>query len=137
MFHSYFGLSIDKSDFNMQGEFYKNIKSLSNNPNIIICKPDEGSGLAILNDCDYIEKINKGLSDDSKFKCLDITTEKNNIAMIDIKFQRQLLKLTRKMVYIYSGLFIKSYVLLVLKDQESMDYLKSIKRTPHFFRLSI
>ena len=137
MVHSYGGSSIDKSDFNMQGEFFKTIKSLRDNPNIIICKPDKGPGVAILNDCDYIEKINKVLFDDSKFKCLDTTTANTNIAKIDIKYQRQLLKLTRKVIYIYSGLCIKSYILLVLKDKESMDYLKFIKRTPYFFRFSI
>ena len=49
--------------------------------------------MVILNCCDYIEKINKILSHDSKFKCLGSTTENNNTAKIETKLQRQLLKL--------------------------------------------
>ena len=110
----------------MQREFFKTVNSLGNNPNIIISKPDKGSGVVILNCCDYIGKINKILSDNSKFKCLDSTTENNNTAKIETKLQRQLLELTKKMNH--PGVLAKLYVLLALKDQECMDYPKSTKK---------
>ena len=75
----------------MQRKFFKTIKSLRDNPNIIISKPEKGSGVVILNHCDYIKKINKNLSDDSKFKCSGIITENDNIAKIETKLQIQLL----------------------------------------------
>ena len=39
--HSFCGSSIDKSDFNMQREFFKIVKSLRDNPNIIISKSNK------------------------------------------------------------------------------------------------
>ena len=92
----FYGSSVDKSDFNMQCEFFKTINSLHDNSNIIISKPEKGLGVVILNRCDYIEKANKILSDNSKFKCLGATTENNNIAKIEAKLQRQLLEFTKK-----------------------------------------
>ena len=75
---------------------FKTIKSLRDNFNIIISKPDKGSGVIILNCCDYIEKMKKILSDDSKFKCLGTTTKNDNTAKIESKLQRQPLELTKK-----------------------------------------
>ena len=80
----------------MQLEFFKTIKSLCDNPDIIISKPDKKSDVVILNCCDYIEKMNKILSDDFKFKCLRSTTENDNIAKIETKLQRQLQELNKK-----------------------------------------
>eukprot|EP00794_Sanderia_malayensis_P002790 gene2790-3229_t len=39
---------------------------------IIICKPDKGNGVVILNKTDYLDKINCILSDSTKFKKLDV-----------------------------------------------------------------
>ena len=80
----------------MQLEFFKTIKSLCDNPDIIISKPDKKSDVVIPNCCDYIEKMNKILSDDFKFKCLSSTTENNSIAKIETKLQRQLQELNKK-----------------------------------------
>ena len=49
---------------------------------------------------------------------------------IKTKFQRQLPELTKKDELPQS--IYEIYILLVLKDQECIDYLKFLKRTLHF-----
>ena len=80
----------------MQREFFETIKSLGDSPNLIITKPDKKSCVVILNCCDYIEKINKILSDDFKFIYLGTTNENDNTAKIETKLQRKLLALTKQ-----------------------------------------
>ena len=106
----------------MQLEFFKIIKSLCDNPDIIISKLDKKSDVVILNCCDYIEKMNKILSD-FKFKCLSFTTENDNIK-IETKLQRQLQELNKKDEIPRS--IYKVIAPLLLKDQDCTDYLKSI-----------
>ena len=48
-------------------EDFNTIKALSKNDNIVICKPDKGKGIVILNKTDYISKMELILSDESKF----------------------------------------------------------------------
>ena len=74
--------------------------------------------------------MNKILSDDSKFKCFCTTTENDDTVKIESKPQDSYSNLPKKINY--PSLFMKSYVLLVFKDQECMDCLKSAKRRHHF-----
>ena len=46
------------------------LKTLGNNNSLIICPPDKGRGVVLLNKCDYIAKVTELLSDKSKFKQL-------------------------------------------------------------------
>ena len=54
--HFYCGSQIDWSDFSMYRECFLAIKSLHSNSDILIIKPDSGSGVVILNRTDYVEK---------------------------------------------------------------------------------
>ena len=58
--HKVFSSLFSKSDV-------KILKDLSKDESIIICKPDKGRGIVILNKCDYKEKIYHILNDPSKF----------------------------------------------------------------------
>ena len=65
--HAYCGTPIDLKDFRMHKECFNAYKSLKNNPDIIICKQDKGSGIVILDRTDYVSKMADILSDRSKF----------------------------------------------------------------------
>ena len=67
---SYCGSNIDKSDFYLHREYLKAVKSLRNNDNIIISKPDQGARVVILNKHDYINKMGDIINDTSKFTIL-------------------------------------------------------------------
>ena len=43
------------------------LKNLSKKKDIIVCRPDKGKGVVILNSCDYIQKMEIILSDSIKF----------------------------------------------------------------------
>eukprot|EP00794_Sanderia_malayensis_P010369 gene10369-11449_t len=68
--HAYCGTPIDLIDFYMHREHFQTIKSLRNNRDILIIKPDKGSGVVILNQKDYITKMGDILNDNSKFEKL-------------------------------------------------------------------
>ena len=53
--HAYCGTPVDLGDFNMHKENFQAIKSLRSNEQILITKPDKGSGVAILNKNDCIK----------------------------------------------------------------------------------
>ena len=59
----------------MAREHTKAIHELRNRADIVITRPDKGSGVVLLNKADYIDKIMKILSDTSKFEfigsCID------------------------------------------------------------------
>ena len=50
------GIPGDLGDFNMHKEHFQTINSLRCNEQILITKPDKGSGVIILNKNDYIKK---------------------------------------------------------------------------------
>ena len=52
----------------MHRECFEAIKSLRLNSDIMITKPDKGSGVVILNKTDYLTKMNSILNDSSKFQ---------------------------------------------------------------------
>ncbi|VDO98135.1 unnamed protein product [Schistosoma margrebowiei] len=51
----------------LTSQHFKSLKELRNNADIIILKPDKGSGVVIMNKLDYKNKIESILSDKSKF----------------------------------------------------------------------
>ena len=58
--------------------------ALSNcNDDIIITKPDKGSGVVLLNKNGYIDKMNAILNDQSKFKSLGPVSSNDNRASIE------------------------------------------------------
>ena len=93
--HSYCGSPIDWTDFSMHRECFQAIKSLRSNKDILITKPDKGSGGVILNSSDYIAKMETILCDSTKFICLGPVEENDNTAKLETKLQRRLLQLKK------------------------------------------
>ena len=65
--HAYCGTPVDLGDFNMDKEHFQAIKSLQCNEQILITKPDKGSGVVILNKSDYIKMMGGILDNKTKF----------------------------------------------------------------------
>ena len=93
MAHAYCGTLVDARDFLMHRECLCAIKSLRSNSNILITKPDKGSGMVILNKTDYIKKMNSILEDETKFLTLGLSSEKDNTSKIESRIQCCLLQL--------------------------------------------
>jgi len=68
------------------------LKKLSKDDSIIVCKPDKGNGVVILNKSDYNDKMLHILNDKSKFQS---TTNDNNLSNLR-KFQGFLFRLKKK-----------------------------------------
>ena len=82
------------------------LKDLKNNSNIVICRPDKGSGIVLMNKEDYIKKLEDILQDETKFhKC---TKEKDKTTSVE----NDLNKLLHKM---HKDLLIDSETLEKLK----------------------
>ena len=94
--HAYCGTPIDLTDFRMHREHFQAIKSLRNNKDILITKPDKGSGVVILNQKDYITKMGDVLNDNSKFEKLGDVEQFDKTARLEQKLQKRLLELVNK-----------------------------------------
>ena len=71
------------------------LKRLRNNNNIVIVKPDKGSGVVILNKPNYINMINEIVNDTSKFKKINSDPTK----LREGQLQRYLLALHKKNIF--------------------------------------
>ena len=91
--HAYCGTPVDAGDFLMHRKCLRAIKSQRSNNNILITKPDKGSGVVILNKTDYIKNMNSILEDETKFLTLGLSSEKDNTSKIESRIQRCLLQL--------------------------------------------
>ena len=63
------------------------------NEDIIITKPDKGSGVGILNKNEYNDKMMTILNDTTKFLDLGPATSNDNTTKIETQMQRRLLQL--------------------------------------------
>ena len=85
----------DSRDFTMHKECFRAINWLRKNDDIIITKPDKGSGVVLLNKSDYVDKMNDILNDQSKFKRLGTVSSNDNTASIVSRLQKRLLDLVK------------------------------------------
>ena len=92
--HLYCDSTIDSRDFTMRKECFGAINSLRKN-DIIVTKPDKGSGVVLLNKSDYVDKMNKILDDQSRFKRLGPVSSNDNTAGIESRLQKRLLDLVK------------------------------------------
>ena len=68
-FSSTFNFNFNRKHLcNIPQEEHDALKRLSKNKDIIITKPDKGSGVVIMNRSDYISKMQEIISDETKFK---------------------------------------------------------------------
>ena len=94
--HAYCGTPVDLGDFNMHKEHFHAIKSLRSNEQILITKPDKGSGVVILNRSDYIQKMGNILEDKTKFLNMGSVNLHDNTAKNEQKLQKRLLDLVNQ-----------------------------------------
>ena len=93
--HSYSGAPIDSGDYLMNRECLSAIKSLRTNDDILITKPDKGSGVVVLQKANYIRKMELILQDNTKFKFIGPVKHHDNTAKLESKIQRRLLQLKK------------------------------------------
>ena len=67
----------------MHRECFQAMKSLRTNSDIIITKPDKGSGVVILDKSDYVLKMDKILDDNKKFQRIGPCNANDNTAKIE------------------------------------------------------
>jgi len=80
----------------MTKECFQAIKSLQMNEDIIITKPDKGSGVAILNKNECNDEMMTILNDTTEFLDLGPATSNDNTAKIETQIQRRLLQLSKE-----------------------------------------
>ena len=88
--YAYSGSPIDKSDFAMRKEFYSNLRNLRHLNDIIITKPDKGTGVVLLDKKDYILKMKSILDDQSKFRVIGPVSEFENTAKNERNMRKRL-----------------------------------------------
>ena len=75
-------------------EHHKALRSLQSDERILLCKPDKGAGIVVMNKSDYINKMNDILADESKFKKMPSERDKTNV--IEKAVSRLLSRLKQK-----------------------------------------
>ena len=80
----------------MHEEHFHAIKSLHSNDQILIKKPDKGSGVVISNRSDYIQKMGNILNDKTKFLNMGSVNLHDNTAKNEQKLQKRLLDLVNQ-----------------------------------------
>ena len=93
--HSYCGTPIDLSDFHMHKECFQAARDLQNNNSIVMSRPDKGSGVVILDRCDYEAKMLEILSDTTKFQQIGPANDFDHTVRDEGKFQTRLKELLR------------------------------------------
>ena len=63
---------------------HQNLRNLLTNPDILLTRPDKGSGIVIMNKRDYVDKIESMLSDTTKFQHLPNYKDHSNNIELDI-----------------------------------------------------
>ena len=94
--HSYCSMEVDLGDFRMSRECKNAYKTLKEDLNIIISKPDKGAGVVILDRVDYNKKMMDILKDTTKFMLIGKTETFDLTAKIEQAFQRKMLVWLRK-----------------------------------------
>ena len=86
------------------------LKQLASNKNIVISKPDKGTGIVLLNRSDYINKINDILQDESKFTKLTsdpykllLKYEDKNNRLVDNLFKNKCINENQKSKFRATG----------------------------------
>ena len=86
----------------------KSLKSLASDKSVVICKPDKGKGVVILDRSDYVSKVINILSDSSKFKVVSNSIIKT-ITQVEDRINRFLNKMKRLTLInesLYNSLFV-------------------------------
>ena len=82
----------------MHKEHFRAVKALRFNKQVLITKPDKGSGIFILNKNDCISKMDDILDDKTKFTKISTVNQHDNTAKNEQKLQKRLLELVNQKV---------------------------------------
>ena len=93
--HAYSGTPIESKDFSLTRGHLIALSKLCKNKDIVICKPDKGSGVVILNKADYKGEMLHILNDDRKFCELGKLPQCDKTASNERKLQSLLLHLKK------------------------------------------
>ena len=85
----------------------RQLKELASNKELIVCKPDKGRGIVLLDRLTYINKITEIIYDATKFELLSVEIEKYT-TKIDDKINNFLRKL-KDLSHISSDVYFKLY----------------------------
>ena len=106
--HHFVNTPVDSGRCLWQESHFKLAKRLKCNTDILLTRPDKGTGVVILNWVDYIDKMNVILDDTDKFlKPGDLFFDDTH--KLEMKLQKCFLELFRKKIYIEGGLQIYSF----------------------------
>ena len=92
--------SNDNSTNNLTPEEYRSLRSLKNNPNIVIQRPDKGGGTVVLDRSNYESKLEELISDHSKFRpcpAKQSETVKSKINIIASKYKTSAPQMCKKL----------------------------------------
>ena len=129
--HLYCDSTVGSRDLTMLKECFRAINRLRKNDDIVITKPDLGSGASLLNKSDFVDKMNEILDDQSKFKRLGPVSSNDNTASIESRLQKRLLDLVKADLmpkWIYDAIRPR----MDRKDLECMVCRKHTKKAFHF-----
>lgn len=88
--HAYSGTSIESKDFSLTREYMIALAGLRKNKDIVICKPDKGSGVVVLDKKDYDRQ-----NDNTKFCTLGQIPQYDRTSTIERNLQSLLLRLKK------------------------------------------
>ena len=87
--HTFSGMSVAFDESRWRNEHRRVIKSLRNDNNLIISKPDKGAGVVLLDHDDYVNKMSLILNDSTKLIELGPVETCVHTTSIEVKFQKQ------------------------------------------------
>lgn len=90
--HSYASTPVSHSEFKWRKEHFAVIKTLRQDPALVITRPDKGSGVVILNNHEYVDKMSVILDDKDKIEKLGPVATHDSTASLETKFQKKLVK---------------------------------------------
>ena len=93
---------------NLPREEYLALKKLSGNSDLVIVRPDKGSGVVVLNKTDYVRKMNSVLEDTSKFEWMQDLDGFSLVRKLEQNMRKLLLSL-KKRKFLSSDLYERLY----------------------------
>ena len=88
----YVNAKVDRTGYTLNKEHLQTMKQLKKNKNIVISRPDKGSGVVILNRKDYVQKMEDVLSQKDKFELIGNAEENDTTIQQERALQAFLLR---------------------------------------------
>ena len=75
---------------------FKLLKDLGKKTDLVICKPDKGNGVVLLNKSDYVSKMQNIISDGNKF----VKLKYEEISTVTTKLEDKIIRLVNKLIFL-------------------------------------